>query len=80
MTGSQEQENEVFKITYREVTREICRSQLAKAPDSLLGKILLGTGPHTRHHSLTIPASGSSLDCAAWLDGDAALFEVISAY
>lgn len=67
---------DIFKITYKDCTRELSRDELAKAPDSLLGRILLSADQDHCDDELVIPSEGDAPDHAVWHDGDKELFEV----
>ncbi|KAK9788012.1 hypothetical protein WJX73_005864 [Symbiochloris irregularis] len=66
----------IFEVSYKSCTRAIRRSELQRAPDSLLSKILLQDADSADTRTLVIPSHGAAPDCATWQDGDASLFEV----
>ena len=73
-------EDRVFKVTFETVTRQVTESQLKKAPDSLLSRVLLceDRASDDCSDTLVIPSKDKSPACAAWQDGTADLFQVLS--
>ncbi|KAK9812074.1 hypothetical protein WJX73_003311 [Symbiochloris irregularis] len=79
-----DEQEEIFTVVCGGHTREVTRAQLAKAPDSLLSKILLNgemrssrtrSGGRKAKEPLVIPLEKDGPDCFAWRDGNENLFE-----
>ncbi|KAK9797784.1 hypothetical protein WJX73_003266 [Symbiochloris irregularis] len=68
--------DEAFDVTFAGVTRQVKRSQLAAAPESLLSKLFLDPSAAVHVRAVVIPSQGTAPGLAAWQDGDAQLFEV----
>lgn len=70
----------VYEVTYKNITRKIRRSELKRAPDSLISKIFLQDIEKEGDRTLVIPSDGTAPRCAVWRDGDADLFEVLARF
>lgn len=70
-------QSRTHKVRFRSATRENADAQLRKAPESLLGKIMLEVDVHNSGITLTIPSDGNAPACAAWVGGTEKHFEVL---
>ncbi|KAK9789226.1 hypothetical protein WJX73_004173 [Symbiochloris irregularis] len=66
-----------FDVKFQGVHRSLSRTQLEKAPDSLLSTVLLGDGlPISSVGTLEIPSGTASSGLPGWADGTKDLFQI----
>ena len=71
MASSSSTQEQIFKVKYKSITREVLRAQLQQAPDSILSRMLLDS----EVDKVSIPSEGSAPGPAIWREGSEQLFE-----
>ncbi|KAK9788144.1 hypothetical protein WJX73_000746 [Symbiochloris irregularis] len=72
--------NSVYRVSYKDASRDLTQAQIEKAPESLLGKLMVQAnteaGATDAAKSLEVPCEESEHCSAGCFDGDVDIFQV----